>query len=390
MSAGNSSPIQVLLIEDDPGDAQLLRELLAGEKNPSFHVRHVGSLKEGLAHLAVGRVDVVLLDISLPDSTGLPTASRLHQQFPLVPIVVLTGLDDDTVALELVRNGAQDYLVKGHVDGNILSRVMRYAIERKRSEESLRKAYAQLQATQTELVQAEKLAALGRFSSGIAHEVKNPLGVVLGGVEFLERRLSGADSETKVALEKVKESILRADMILQGLLQFARPSQPMVQPVEVKELIEDSLQLLKYKGPLRDIQVEVEAVSAQMVFHAEKNQIQQVLFNLLVNAVEAMPQGGKLTVRTEASAKEICGVEPPLCVIEVADTGNGIAPEDIQRLFEPFFTTKHDQKGIGLGLATSKMIVENHAGKLVIQSQQGKGTRARVILPVRGGNHGSH
>lgn len=375
------SPIQVLLIEDDLADADLLKELLSAQQNPPFEVQGVSRLSQGLAHLAKDRVDVVLLDISLPDSTGLSTPSRIHEQFPQTPIVVLTGLDDETFALELVRNGAQDYLVKGHVDGGMLSRVMRYAIERKRSEESLRKAYAQLKEAQAELIQAEKLAALGRFSSGIAHEVKNPLGVVLGGVEFLERRLSQADGETRRALEKVKESTLRADMILQGLLQFSRPSRPVSQAVKVSELIEDSLQLLKYKG-LRNIQVRVEAAAPELVIQVEKNQIQQVLFNLLVNAVEAMPEGGRLTVGTQESNRALCGVEPPACVIEVADTGKGIAPEDVQRLFEPFFTTKREQKGVGLGLATSKMIVENHAGKLIVQSKLGQGTQVKVILPM--------
>ena len=385
----SNPPIKVLLIEDDPADAELLQELLSGEKNPAFQVECASRLSEGLARLTTGGIDVVLLDISLPDSAGLSTSSRLHQQFSSVPIVVLTGLDDDATALSAVRSGAQDYLVKGHVDGNMLSRVMRYAIERKRSEESLRRAYDELKAAQTGLIQAEKLAALGRFSSGIAHEVKNPLGVVLGGVEFLERRLSEADGQTKLALAKVKESTLRADMILQGLLQFARPSRLVVQEVNMKELIDDSLQLLKYKGPLRDIAIQVETIPQQMVFHAEKNQIQQVLFNLLVNAVEAMPEGGRLTIRTQELARSTHGVEPPLCMIEVADTGKGIAPEDTQRLFEPFFTTKRERKGMGLGLATSKMIVENHQGKLIVESEHGKGTQAKVILPIRRGDHGA-
>lgn len=140
MSEPLRNALRVLLIEDDLADADLLKELLSGQRNPSFEVTGVGRLGEGLKRLGEGGIDVVLLDMSLPDSQGVGTASRVSQQFPSVPIVVLTGLDDETFALDVVRSGAQDYLVKGRVDSNVLSRVMRYAIERKRSEEALRES----------------------------------------------------------------------------------------------------------------------------------------------------------------------------------------------------------------------------------------------------------
>jgi len=135
-----SKIINVLLIEDDPGDADLLRKILSEENKLAFHVEHVDKLQTGLECLAKGGTDVVLLDLALPDSQGIETFVKVHAQTPSIPIVVLTGFDDDTVALEAVRKGAQDYLVKGQVDGKMLARVIRYAIERKRVEREIRLA----------------------------------------------------------------------------------------------------------------------------------------------------------------------------------------------------------------------------------------------------------
>lgn len=136
------APVKMLLIEDDPGDADLLWELLAEEKHFTFVVEWADRLKKGLAYLAQGGIDVVLLDLSLPDSHGMATFTTVNMHAPNVPIVVLTGFDDETLALEAVRLGAQDYLVKGQVDGKMIARVARYAIERKRAEEALRESEA--------------------------------------------------------------------------------------------------------------------------------------------------------------------------------------------------------------------------------------------------------
>lgn len=378
-----TQPIRILLIEDDPGDADLLREMLAGEEGSGFQLEHVDRLHKGLESLARGGVDVVLLDLTLPDSRGPATAARIHAEVPTVPLVILTALNDDASALEAVRKGAQDYLIKGQVNGMMLSRVIRYAIERQHAEEQLRSAYAQLKTTQEELIQAEKLAALGRFASGVAHEVKNPLGIILGGIEFLQGNLKESGEGIRVALDKMKEATLRADQILQGLLQFARPVRPQKERVQVRLLLEETLSLLRLKTVLlAGVKVEVQCEEDLQV-EVERNPIEQVLFNLLLNAVEAMPQGGTLTLRAYGTNHPGGGPRGSSCVFEIADTGEGISHEDSARLFEPFFTTKRDQKGVGLGLFVSQMIVKNHGGELTIESRSGQGTVARVILPMR-------
>lgn len=246
-------------------------------------------------------------------------------------------------------------------------------VERHEAEAELRRAQAQL-------IQSEKLAALGRFSAGLAHEVKNPLGVVLGGLEYLETRVPPGDHEWSEAIQKMKEAVVRADAVVLGLLQFARPSQRTLERTDPQTLVTDTLAFLRYRAPLSNIQIVTEFASNGLAVSVDRNQMQQVLFNILTNAVEAMPQGGMIGVRTYAEPPAAPG-GPGRCVVEVADTGAGMAPAALANLFEPFFTTKRDQKGTGLGLSIAKMIVEHHGGDILMESQPGKGTTVRIVLP---------
>jgi signal transduction histidine kinase/DNA-binding NarL/FixJ family response regulator len=154
--------ITVLLIEDNPGDARLIREILARARGAQFELKRAECLSEGLERLAAGGIDAVLLDLSLPDSSGLETFLKVHEQAPRVPITVLSGFDDEVVAVRAVREGAQDYLVKGQVDRNLLVRALRYAIERKRSEEALQRHDAILQAVSDSAEQFLKTSDLER------------------------------------------------------------------------------------------------------------------------------------------------------------------------------------------------------------------------------------
>src|SRR5882724_4977721 len=145
------SRIRVLLIEDNPGDAQLIKVMLAEADGESFELRHVERLEAGLRELGNGKIDIVLSDLSLPDSYGLDSFLRLHAQAPEIPIIVLSGLNDTNVALSAVHQGAQDYLIKGEVDGQLLARAMRYAIERKRMSEQLHRYAAELREKNAQL-----------------------------------------------------------------------------------------------------------------------------------------------------------------------------------------------------------------------------------------------
>lgn len=252
--------------------------------------------------------------------------------------------------------------------------------ERMKSKWDLDVAYDKLKEAQHELVQSEKLAALGRFSAGMAHEVKNPLGIVLGGIEFLEKKLVKADKDEKLAIKKIKESTLRADSVVRNLLRFAMPSEIKTEKIKPADLINDTLSLVKYRISMINVKINTDFIKEDIFIAGDKNQLQQVFFNLIMNAVEAVSRGSVIKIKTYRAPEGY--LANPACVIEVSDPGHGISEGDLSKLFEPFFTTKRDKKGTGLGLSISKIIVENHKGKLTIESEPEKGTTARVVLPI--------
>jgi signal transduction histidine kinase len=212
------------------------------------------------------------------------------------------------------------------------------------------------------------LAAIGRLASGVAHEVKNPLGIIMGGMEYLEHKLSSVDDETRSDMKKVREAVKRADAVVQGLLKFSRPSDLKIEKINPNDMVNSALSLLQYKIQLANIKVRIELSGPETTVEVDRAQIEQVLINVLLNAMDAMPMGGQITVTAGSG------------VIEIRDEGEGISAHDLSKVFEPFFTTKRDKKGTGLGLYISRMIVENHHGKMLIESELGKGTLVRITL----------
>jgi signal transduction histidine kinase/CheY-like chemotaxis protein len=247
--------------------------------------------------------------------------------------------------------------------------------------EQLSQTIEKLNLTNAQLIQAEKFAALGRFSTGIAHEVKNPLAILLGGIEFMQLKVDKSDPDIITALEKMKSAIVRANTILMNLLKFARPSDMKVDACRPEQIVDETLSLLEYRAPLSNIRIVKEFPPEKLTISVDKGQIEQVLFNLMINAQEAMDKGGTIIVRiSRVEDPEISG--KGCCLIEVIDEGAGIAAQDLQKLFEPFFTTKRDKKGTGLGLSLSRTIIENHSGRMTIESQAGQGATARILLPL--------
>jgi signal transduction histidine kinase len=230
-----------------------------------------------------------------------------------------------------------------------------------------------------ELLQSEKLSALGKFATGIAHEVRNPLGIVLGGIEFLEQRLIKGDKDVKIAIEKIKEATLRATGILGNLLKFSKPYEIKIERIPINSVIDEAVSLFKYSLPSKYMETSIELTKDDICVNVDKNRLQQAMFNILINAVEAMPKGGKITIRAHKTT--IPPEKTPVCLIEIIDTGPGIPKENLEKIFEPFFTTK-GKRGTGLGLTTAKMIVNNFKGDIKIDSVLGKGTNIKIILPV--------
>ena len=234
----------------------------------------------------------------------------------------------------------------------------------------------QLRSTQRQLVQSEKLAAIGQLTAGIVHDVKNPLTVIKGMAELL----LGEDELPQSMREEItliKDSAQKANLIVTDLLTFARQSKPDLSERDMRETIEAALRLCAF--PLRKGHIEVcKDLPEQPVMMAhDPQQIEQVLVNLITNAIQAMPNGGKIRINLSQGEGVIA--------LAVQDTGIGIPPENINRIFDPFFTTKPEEQGTGLGLSVSYGIISNHEGRIEVESVVGEGTTFTILLPIKRG-----
>lgn len=271
--------------------------------------------------------------------------------------------------------------------------ILRDISERLRAEAELREAVRQrehalqelhakteeLRATTQQLWQAARLAGVGELAASIAHELNNPLGTVSLRVEGLLAKTPPDDPRRK-ALEIIEGEVERMAGLVSNLLQFSRAGRDQVSTVDVCEEINRTLELVAHHLRKRGVRVEPQFAPDVPPIHADRQQLRQVFLNLFTNAADAMPEGGRLIPRVRRG--ELPGGIPAV-VVEVEDTGVGIPPELLPRVFEPFFTTKEEGKGTGLGLAICRRIIDQHRGKIEVDSQVGRGTTFRLWLPVR-------
>jgi len=237
----------------------------------------------------------------------------------------------------------------------------------------------ELQEAQTQLIQSEKLASIGQLAAGVAHEINNPLGVMLGFTQVMLKKLPGKDPFRKPLISIEREG-LRCKKIIQGLLDFSRRSTPTLQPLDLNESVEAACKLIEHQITIDNVRLIKGFAPNLPGIEGDTNQLQQVFVNLIINAYQAMPQGGDLRITTRTVGNQVQAI--------FADAGVGIRPEDLKHIFDPFFTTKEVGKGTGLGLSVSYGIIKSHGGGIEVDSQVGVGTRFVVSLPVnREGNN---
>jgi two-component system NtrC family sensor kinase len=233
---------------------------------------------------------------------------------------------------------------------------------------------AALRESHQRMLQLERMASLGQLAATVAHEINNPLSGVLTYAKLLQRRAERVGQEAPEELRFIAEETARCGDIVKNLLGFARRGTGDFERLEVDRLVEGALQMVAHR--FTEGRVEVRRELAPLTLRCDGAQIRQALVAMLVNAVEAMPDGGQLTVRAKPDTGG-SGI-----VLEVEDTGVGIDPGDLAHIFEPFFTTKLDSKGVGLGLSVAYGIVARHGGHIDVQSQRGVGTIFRLHLPL--------
>ena len=251
--------------------------------------------------------------------------------------------------------------------------------------QKLKKYHQQLKESQEQLVQAEKLSSLGQLAASVAHEVNNPLAGILAYTQLLIRKIAADDIHRDVALNyltKIERETTHGSKLIRNMLDFSRQSPLALNEVNLNEIVNRAFDLVAHSAESHNIQVIKKLSPSLPKLMADFNQLQQVFTNIILNAIQAMPQGGRLTIQTSASDNQV--------KVEVKDTGCGISPENIRKLFTPFYTTKEEVKGVGLGLAVAYGIIKSHHGTIEVQSKEGKGTIFTIKLPLFHGEEREH
>jgi len=260
--------------------------------------------------------------------------------------------------------------------------------------EELEKSLEGLKEAHALLAHAEKMEAVGRMASGVAHEVKNPLGIILQGINYLEDVLPVEKRDDRKMLLMMKDSVKRADRIVRGLLDFSRTQEPNAEPQDINVIIGDSLELVQHRFKMDVVEPVCELGKGLPKTLLDIGKIEQMFVNLFNNAVDAMPNGGKLFVRSYLSRLEEPGnrvgsgeddffrVGEKGLFVEVEDTGTGIGEDIIKKIFDPFFTTKNRSEGTGLGLSIAKSLVEMHRGLIRVKSEKGKGSKFTIVFKI--------
>lgn len=366
--------MKILFIEDDPGDARLIREVLR-EALPSSTMVHCDRLSEALDKLGTSGgtlADVVLLDLSLLDAQGLDGLDAVQKAAPHLPVVVLTGLDDEAVALRAVYKGAQDYLIKGYaITGGVLVRALRYAIERKRADESVKRE-----------AHAKRLAEFREQFIGIlGHDLRAPLNnIVLGSLALQE---SGGLNQAQLDMaRRLSASAHRMARMISQLLGFTQARLGAGYPITREQTDLDSVcvqvvEELRMTHPDRAILLDGDG---RIVGSWDPSAIGQVMSNLVSNALQHGAVDEPVQVRLTAAPGE--------AKIEVHNFGPPIPVEVRQHIFEPFFQvmsgSRHSERSdnLGLGLFISHEIVLAHGGAIAVTSSESEGTSFTVTLPT--------
>jgi signal transduction histidine kinase len=376
-------PLRVLIADDSDDDALILLHTLrkAGYQPDYERVCTVSAMKAALQRQGW---DIVISDYEMPGFGGFEALQLLQESGQDLPFILVSAVVSEETAVAAMKAGAHDYIMKRK-----LARLAP-AIERELREAQTRAARktaeAALRLSEAQLRQAQKIDAVGRLAAGVAHDFNNILTVITGRSEILLRQLADDDPRRK-SVEQIEKSAISAAALTRQLLTFSRK-----QVIEPRVLNLNTVVLNVEKMLRRLIGEDIEICSvldpATRNIKADPGQIEQVIMNLAVNARDAMPTGGKLTITTanthldESYLKDFPDLSAgDYVMLAIADTGTGMSEEVKAHLFEPFFTTKPAGKGTGLGLATCFGIVKQNAGHISLETELGRGTTFKIYFP---------
>ena len=367
--------LRVLIVEDSDDDAQLLLHALRQGDYYEVVSRRVDTPGAMRAALADEKWDAIISDYSMPQFSGLAALALLKELKPDMPFIIVSGTIGEETAVEAMRSGANDYLMKGRLQRLIpvMERELREAAnreERRHAEQSL--------------LLTDRMASVGTLAAGVAHEINNPLSYVMANLDFATKYISeraklsqGQFDDTLEVLREAREGAERIRLIVRDLKTFSRADTDRRGAVDIRRILDSSVNMvwneIRHRARLVKDYAEIPPVEGN------EPRLGQVFLNLLVNAAHAIPEGHaeRNEIRLSTRLRDSSSV-----VVEVRDSGSGIPTDVIGRIFEPFFTTKPIGVGTGLGLSISHSIVTSLGGQLSVESDVGKGTVFRIVLPV--------
>jgi len=360
---------RVLIVDDNAELASALEAVLLTAPR-GLTVRTASRGAEALEVAKDAGFDVAIVDVKLPDASGVDLIEPLRAASPFGEVVLITGFASVDAAIGALRSGAFAFVLKSFRPEELISTV----------EQALSKVRLQRERRVLEkrAADAEALSAMGKLALNLAHEIRNPLNAAVLQLHLLARDIDRleADPETRAALKRrgtiVGDEIGRLSRLLTEFLELARPRGLGREPVHLGRLVEDVIELEQDAATSRGVTVKKEIAPDGCVALGDAAKLKQVVLNLVVNALEAMKAGGELTARVAPVDEQV--------VLVVEDTGPGIAPEVLESVFDPFFTTK--EAGTGLGLSIVRNIVDQHMGDVRIESVAGRGTRVIVRVPI--------
>ena len=383
---------KILVIDDDEVILELTALVL---RQKGFQAYLANNARYGYAIIEEEKPAVVLLDYMMPEVDGMAALREIRRRYPETYVIMFTGKGSEEIAVELMKSGAADYIPKPFSNTNLVERIenvlrlreielrniellaeqerLRQEIEswNLELEQRVEQKSAELESAHAEILQSEKLAALGHLSAGMAHEIRNPLNSISLFVQILKSGL-GDDEEMISYTDKITQEVERIDDILVKVLATSKRSPFKLRSIKLQEVIDHVLQRFEEQIEAQDVRLVKQYLSSPPAILADSDELSQVFSNLFANALFEMPSGGELRVVLDHDAEQI--------KVAVSDTGGGIPQEYLKQIFDPFFTTK--QKGTGFGLSVVLRIIKTYNGRIDVFSEPGQGTRFEICFPL--------
>lgn len=391
-SRGTKKPV-VIVIDDDRAILELTSLILS--KN-GFQPYVADRAQEGFELISCHSPELVLLDYMMPEMDGLSALRQIKSRFPDTYVVMFTGKGSEEVAVELMKNGASEYILKPFNNRNLVERLenvlrvreielhnrelqkqqelLLFEIEQWNLE--LQKRVSEkseaLQDAQDEIVQSEKLAAMGFLSAGVAHEIRNPLNSISLYVQLMRQTTTDPDQLEHQA--KILKEVDRIDSIIRKLLDASRRNRVISSDVQINQVIDNAIEAFLPQFEARKIQVDRLYHCIPSPITADSTELEQIFTNLFLNALDAMGNSGRLAIEVSENDDRV--------IVRVGDSGSGIDEDVFPRIFEPFFSTK--SRGTGMGLPVAQRIARMYEGSMELECSSSEGTTFRLEFPVRG------